>query len=188
MFCIKFLWFFFVHMCQKNLRFINLVLKRLKMGIQSTLEEVNFDNADMAALKNPSQDAVKSRWDDVACPWCECFFYSRLVVHPKEEARVRASVEVVKVKEGKQDICTCIFVSFCICICIRWKRARRRCPPGSLTSRWSWRGGVWGTSGDSPSSTGWCHLIGGWWHTYADTFYKVHWTLNNVTGWVRGEG
>ena len=44
-----------------------MVLKRLKMGIQSTLEEVNFDNADMAALKNPSQDAVKSRWDDVAC-------------------------------------------------------------------------------------------------------------------------
>ena len=39
------------------------------------------------------------------------FFYSRLVVHPKEEARVRASVEVVKVKEGKEDIC--------ICICIR---------------------------------------------------------------------
>ena len=58
---------FFVHMCQKNLRFINLALKRLKMGIQSTLEEVNFDNADMAAIKNSSQDAVKSRWDDVAC-------------------------------------------------------------------------------------------------------------------------
>ena len=112
---------------------------------------------------------VKVGWCGLSLMWM-FFFYSRLVVHPKEEARVRASVEVVKVKKGKQDICTCIFVSFCICICIRWKRARRRCPPGSLTSRWSWRGGVWGTSGDSPSSTGWCHLIGGWWPTYADTF------------------
>ena len=45
-----------------------MVLKRLKMGIQSTLEEVNFDNADMAAIKNSSQDAVKSRWDGVAFP------------------------------------------------------------------------------------------------------------------------
>jgi len=67
-----------------------LSLPRLHMGIQSTLEEVEFDNADMAGLNNSSQDSAKSR----------------LVVHPKEEARVRARVEVVKVKEGKEAVPT----------------------------------------------------------------------------------
>merc|ERR1719331_811701 len=65
-------------------------LDRLNMGIQSTLEEVDFDNADMVALNKSSQDSAKSR----------------LVVHPKEEVRVRARVEVVKVKEGKEAVPT----------------------------------------------------------------------------------
>lgn len=68
-----------------------LSLPRLKMGIQSTLEEVDFDNAEMAALNNSSiKDSAQSR----------------LVVHPKEESRVRAKVEVVKVKEGKEAVPT----------------------------------------------------------------------------------
>ena len=37
-------------------------LKRLNMGIQSTLEEVDFDNTEMAALTKSSQDSAKSRW------------------------------------------------------------------------------------------------------------------------------
>ena len=37
-------------------------LKRLNMGIQSTLEEVDFDNTEMSALTKSSQDSAKSRW------------------------------------------------------------------------------------------------------------------------------
>ena len=80
-------------------------LKRLKMGIQSTLEELDFDNADMAGLNDSSQDSAKPRWAALTHSFIwqyNSFVLAfRLVVHPKEEARVRARVEVVKVKEGK---------------------------------------------------------------------------------------
>ena len=35
---------------------------RLKMGVQSILEEVDFDNEELAALKSSKEDAAKSRW------------------------------------------------------------------------------------------------------------------------------
>jgi len=54
------------------------------MGVQSILEEVDFDNdEELAVLKRSKEGAAKSR----------------LVVHPKEEARVIVQVDVVKVKE-----------------------------------------------------------------------------------------
>jgi len=65
-------------------------LPRLKMGVQSILEEVDFDNEELAALKSSKEGAAKSR----------------LVVHPKEEARVRVQVDVVKVREGKESVAT----------------------------------------------------------------------------------
>ena len=84
-------------------------LKRLKMGIQSTLEEVDFDKADnMASLSNSGRESAKSRWAawmGILLGLCLSSF-SRLVVHPKEEAKERARVEVVKVKEGKEAVPT----------------------------------------------------------------------------------
>ena len=35
---------------------------RLKMGVQSILEEVDFDNEELAALKSSKEGATKSRW------------------------------------------------------------------------------------------------------------------------------
>ena len=35
---------------------------RLKMGVQSILEEVDFDNEELAALKSSKEGAAKSRW------------------------------------------------------------------------------------------------------------------------------
>ena len=52
---------FIIALCQ--LWYVLDSLKRLKMGIQSTVEEVDFDNAEMAALTNSSiKDSAKSRW------------------------------------------------------------------------------------------------------------------------------
>merc|ERR1719245_1536059 len=65
-------------------------LDRLKMGVQSILEEVDFDNEELAALKSSKEGAAKSR----------------LVVHPKEEARVRVQVDIVKVREEKESVAT----------------------------------------------------------------------------------